>query len=334
MKPLNFLVILFLGFNYGLLAQQTFVPDDNFEQALIDLGHDNVLDNFVLTNNINTLISLEINELNISDLTGIEDFSALQYLYVRDNNLSSLNIQSLVNLFQLECSSNNLSNLDLSNNTTLYNLRAHSNQLTNIDFSNNLLITGIHVEFNQLTELNLSNQVDLQDLNCAANQIETIDLSNQAELRNLWCYSNPLEYLNVRNGNNHNVQFFNSEGNPNLTCIFVDDAAYSEANWEYVDSSSTFVETQEDCNSLLSTEDYDKNNWINLYPNPTNNIINLVLPKSNSVISIHIFNANGIMLMNQNQDANFIDISELSSGLYFIKIKTELGVITRKIIKM
>ena len=36
------------------LAQQTYVPDDNFEQALINLGYDNVLDNYVNTSNINS----------------------------------------------------------------------------------------------------------------------------------------------------------------------------------------------------------------------------------------------------------------------------------------
>ena len=35
-----------------LLAQNNYVQDDNFEQALINLGYDDVLDDFVLTNNI------------------------------------------------------------------------------------------------------------------------------------------------------------------------------------------------------------------------------------------------------------------------------------------
>jgi len=33
-------------------SQTTYVPDDNFEQALIDLGYDDVLDDYVLTANI------------------------------------------------------------------------------------------------------------------------------------------------------------------------------------------------------------------------------------------------------------------------------------------
>ena len=52
----------------------TYVPDDNFEQRLIDLGFDDVLDDYVLTENINSVEDLYINNSNISNLTGIEDF--------------------------------------------------------------------------------------------------------------------------------------------------------------------------------------------------------------------------------------------------------------------
>ena len=45
----------------------TNIPDDNFEQALIDLGIDDVLDDKVLTSNINTLGSLDISGKSISD---------------------------------------------------------------------------------------------------------------------------------------------------------------------------------------------------------------------------------------------------------------------------
>ena len=43
-----------------LLAQNTYFPDDNFEQVLINLGYDDVLDDFVLTNNIDSIWELNI----------------------------------------------------------------------------------------------------------------------------------------------------------------------------------------------------------------------------------------------------------------------------------
>ena len=42
MKAIITLVILLIP--YVGLCQQTFIPDDNFEQALIDLGLDDILD--------------------------------------------------------------------------------------------------------------------------------------------------------------------------------------------------------------------------------------------------------------------------------------------------
>ena len=68
------LFLLLFAFPFFGLAQNTYVPDDNFEQALINLGYDNVLDDYVLMSSIDTVISLLVFNQNISDLTGIEDF--------------------------------------------------------------------------------------------------------------------------------------------------------------------------------------------------------------------------------------------------------------------
>ena len=47
----KFALIIFFTTLYckTISAQQTFIPDDNFEQVLIDLGVDDTLDNYVLT---------------------------------------------------------------------------------------------------------------------------------------------------------------------------------------------------------------------------------------------------------------------------------------------
>ena len=70
----------------------TYVPDDNFEQALIDLGYDDVLDDSVATASIYDVTYLNVEERGISDLTGIEDFTALTYLNCSVNQLTSLDV--------------------------------------------------------------------------------------------------------------------------------------------------------------------------------------------------------------------------------------------------
>ena len=71
------------------ISQNTYIPDDNFEQALINLGYDSgPIDDYVPTSNINSITDLNIFNKNISDLTGIEDFTSLKVLDCGSNNLT------------------------------------------------------------------------------------------------------------------------------------------------------------------------------------------------------------------------------------------------------
>ncbi|MDT8418283.1 MAG: putative metal-binding motif-containing protein, partial [Lutibacter sp.] len=103
----------------------TYVPDDNFEQALIDLGYDTILDNYVLTSNINTRTYLNVNYYEgyssgkIADLTGIGGFTALETLECNYNQLTSLNVSNNTALTSLYCNYNQLTSLNVSNNTAL-----------------------------------------------------------------------------------------------------------------------------------------------------------------------------------------------------------------------
>ena len=111
------LLLILLCLPVLILAQQTYVPDNNFEQALINSGYDNILDDSVLTSNINTVTNLDVSYEIISDLTGIEDFTALTSLMCGDNQLTSLDVSANTDLLTLWCNNNNLTSLDLSQNT-------------------------------------------------------------------------------------------------------------------------------------------------------------------------------------------------------------------------
>ena len=77
MKKIAILILLFITSSF-VFAQNTYVPDDKFEQALIDLGYDTTLDDSVLTANISGVTTLDVGDKSISDLTGIEAFVALE----------------------------------------------------------------------------------------------------------------------------------------------------------------------------------------------------------------------------------------------------------------
>ena len=140
----------------------TFVPDDNFEQALIALGYDDTLDDYVVTDSISSVTSLVVYNEGISDLTGIEGFTALTYLNCNGNELTSLDVSSNTALTAMDCGSNQLTSLDVSSNTSLTTLDCDNNSLTSLDLSSAL--TSLYCRHNSFTILDVSANTALTDL--------------------------------------------------------------------------------------------------------------------------------------------------------------------------
>jgi hypothetical protein len=113
------LILILFALPLISLAQQTYVPDDNFEQTLINLGHDNILDDSVLTININTVEVLYIPNSGISDLTGIEDFTGLIELFCHSNQILSLDLSNNNQLIEVNCNDNQLMSMDIKNGNNL-----------------------------------------------------------------------------------------------------------------------------------------------------------------------------------------------------------------------
>jgi hypothetical protein len=144
-------------------SYQTIIPDTNWEKKLIQKGVDDILDGFVYTHLIDTLVGdiyFTFGSYNIADFTGIENFTSLSLMH---------------------CSGNN-----------------------------------------NLTGLCLSRNIALTYLDCSENA--------------------NLHTLNIKNGNNTNMGYVSLSQNPNLTCITVDDAAWSTANWTNRDPHHYFSE--------------------------------------------------------------------------------------------
>ena len=276
MKKLLLILLALPMIGFG---QQTYVPDDNFEAYLETNGMGNGIanDDYVTTANINTVTNLFILNLSITDITGVEGFTALTYLYCDDNQLTILDVSQNTALTELSCGNNQLTTLDVSQNTNLAYFVCGSNQLTSLDVNNNLALTQLRCGYNQLTLLDVSNNTALQTLYCdnnllttldvssntalnyvscvsnlftsldfsqntlllslwcQGNQLTILDVSNNTALYTLFCDNNQLTSLDVRNGNNINWTFddgffFGCANNPSLTCIEVDDDAWSTAN--------------------------------------------------------------------------------------------------------
>ncbi|MFT5779496.1 MAG: Leucine-rich repeat (LRR) protein [Crocinitomicaceae bacterium] len=219
MKHFPLVVIMLIALNSQ--AQQTYVPDDNFETFLEFYGMGNGIpdDDSVTTANISGVASISPMAMGITDLTGIEGFTSLT---------------------SLGCSFNQLTSLDLSQNPDLYDLDCYQNQLTSLNLSQNSVLTVLDCASNQLTSLNVSQNPNLKAFYCAGNLLTSLDVSQNPLITTLACSFNPLECLNVKSGNNAFILNFQVTDCPTLTCIQVDNAEWSILNWTYVDPQISF----------------------------------------------------------------------------------------------
>jgi len=110
-------------------AQKTYIPDDAFEQALINLNLDDIFDDSVYTSAIDTVSIMYLSNNGIADLTGIKDFIQLSGLFCSGNQIVNLDLSNNSNLVELNCNDNLLSSLDVrnGNNTGLWYFTAVNN---------------------------------------------------------------------------------------------------------------------------------------------------------------------------------------------------------------
>ena len=87
--------------------------------------------------------------------------------------------------------------------------------------------------------------------------------------------------------------------------------------------------------SIVGIENYTTPALV-IYPNPTNRELRITSEKS-QVTSIEIFDVSGRKLpmstVSFKSLETLIDISHLTSGLYFLKINTEAGEVIKKVLK-
>ena len=87
--------------------------------------------------------------------------------------------------------------------------------------------------------------------------------------------------------------------------------------------------------AVASNESFFANNF-SIYPNPGNNVVNLTVKNGLSVNEITMIDINGrtVKAISNVLDAEIeINVSDLTSGVYMLNVKTEEGVATSKFIK-
>ena len=263
------------------LPEYVSVPDSRFEQALIDRGYDFVLDGRIRTAPIANVTTIEIlDNMNISNIRGIEAFPNLQRLRIIhnqissvdlsknpnltwvsfwDNKLTSIDVSSLYKLEYFGAGDNDIVTFDVSRNYNLNELDFGNTEgragygttrgVTSIDISHNPKMRRLYMQNNRLTSLNISRNKLIEDVWAHDNKIESLDCSNNPNLSFIIMWNNNLRYLNIKGTYQGGVPArLYTKNNPNLAEIKVTNASNILARRQFceycfvIDSWTKYVE--------------------------------------------------------------------------------------------
>lgn len=211
MKKLYFLFIVLVG-SISVSAQIINFPDPNFKAKLLqpNVAYDFGME-FPMTIDANNDGEIEVSEAqaveglgisnaNISDLTGISNFTNLKTLYCSNNLLQTLAIDPAIGLYILDASHNLITDIDVRfescnfqsinlsyNNLTEftmptvesayydYDVNLSHNQLSTLNL-NNASVGQLNVSYNNLSSLNGSAYI-YSNVNFRNNQFSLLDLT-------------------------------------------------------------------------------------------------------------------------------------------------------------
>jgi Leucine-rich repeat (LRR) protein len=309
--------------------------------------------------------SNQLSSLDISKLTN------LQELYCHSNQLTTLDVSKLANLRRLDCSHNQLSSLDVSGLANLQYLDCYHNQLTSLELSALTNLQVLYCYNNQLSSLDVSELKNLYTLFCQENQLSSLDVSGLTNLYTLFCYNNQLSSLDVSGLTNLQylscsfqsltLTLMGTEGNyskeielnnPTET-VFAAGIRYENnklistnsgigstpfevvvAGWNGWNDkmSGEITLLYNNTNNISAIENANAN--IKIYPNPVKDELHIESGDL-KIESVEILDLTGkkLLTFNSQLSAHSIHVSALPQGIYFVKLETDKGIVTQKIIK-
>ncbi len=318
-------LLIFLFLTLGVItsgrAQFTSIPDAFFELYLVNQGidTDGVINGQVLTSDISDETELVLDGLQIEDLSGLEDFASLEFL--------SLAIMP------------GITSLDISQNGSLGRLSIDGLNLATLDVSHNLDLYRIFLSFfadpplNMLTILDVSNNLFLDHLNISGGFITNIDVSNNTLIDYLeLVHMDDLDTVNLKSGNNESIDFLRILDNPNLLCVQVDNPASVIAGIDppyddWIIENDPLI--TDDCQLGLVENLADQ---IKLYPNPLKEILHI---ETNGVTvkKLSLYDILGRLVLEKNGQSESLDTTSLQRGWFILKLETETGVFSKKLLK-
>lgn len=266
------------------------IPDANFKAYLLNPI------NGINTNNDGEIQcaeaavytrAIDVGNLGINDLTGIEAFTGISALYCGNNSLTSLNVSANTQLTTLSCFNNHLNSLDISFNTALLELVCGSNTISNLDVSQNTSLKIFDCSYNNLSILDVTNNTALTNLGCVHNALISIDITQNAQLDTFNFADNDITSLNL--SANSLLKFLNGFNNQLNT----------------LDISNLSVLSYLNCSkNNLYTLDLSGNPALNFLRCHTNNFNTLDVSSNTALMSFVCYNNATLSSLNIKNGAN------------------------------
>ncbi len=157
-------------FEARVIIDEGSFPDAKFRAWILQQSYGQ---DFILTaTEMDGIQTLYVNDMQIADLTGIENFTKVTILGCSQNQLTTLDVTRLTNLRQLNCAQNKLETLDLSQNTSLVFLNCSQNQLKQLDLSSNNKLNNVSCYSNMLKPIHMKDLFDLHLPDRTGNALE------------------------------------------------------------------------------------------------------------------------------------------------------------------
>lgn len=163
-----------------------------------------VYDNFDLDNDgalsqeeIDWVEDIDVIDMGITDLTGIETFRNLKRLQCGSNALTALNLSGNPKLQTVYCGFNTIATLTTGALPELTELYCNNNALTSLEVGSCPALVELTCCENALTALDVSNCPNLKELGCYDNKLAALDVSKNTQLTHLWCEGNEFTTLDI-----------------------------------------------------------------------------------------------------------------------------------------
>ena len=208
-----------------------YIPDANFEAKLISLGidSDNIVNGKMLKTDAINIQTLNVDDLGINDITGIEGFVDLKYLSAALNDIEEIDLKFNTKLDTLILFGNHIKSIDLSNNTNLLNVNIESNDLVSLKgLSKSTKLKRLDASFNYLKTFSINHE-SIEILYISDNDLESIDVEGAVNLKNIFLKTNKLTSIDLSTNtiletlvlSDNKIQQISLEENSGLTVLWI-----------------------------------------------------------------------------------------------------------------